>query len=71
MGLRSLYFVVAGVMNRFYYLRPALGLVLGFVGVKMLLAHTAFKIGTGAALGVVAAILGVALIASWGRARKP
>jgi tellurite resistance protein TerC len=70
MGLRSLYFALAGVMDKFYYLRLALGLVLGFVGVKMLLAHTALKIGTVAALGVVAAILGVALVASWARARK-
>jgi tellurite resistance protein TerC len=69
MGLRSMYFVLAGVMDKFHYLRTALGLVLGFVGVKMLLAHTAFKIDTLAALGVVAGILGVALIASLVRSR--
>ena len=70
MGLRSLYFVLVGVMDKFYYLRTALGLVLGFVGAKMLLAHTVFKIDTLAALGVVASILTIALLASWARARK-
>jgi tellurite resistance protein TerC len=69
LGLRSMYFVLAGVMDKFHYLRTALGLVLGFVGLKMLLAHTAYKIDTLAALGVVAAILGTALIASLVRAR--
>ncbi len=69
LGLRSMYFVLAGVVDKFHYLRTALGLVLGFVGVKMLLAHTAYKIDTLAALGVVAAILGLALIASLVRAR--
>lgn len=36
LGLRSLYFVLADFVHRFYYLKPALSLVLGFVGVKML-----------------------------------
>ncbi|RYZ04800.1 MAG: TerC family protein [Myxococcales bacterium] len=37
LGLRSLYFVLADFVQRFHYLKPALALVLGFVGVKMLL----------------------------------
>jgi tellurite resistance protein TerC len=37
LGLRSLYFVLADFVQRFYYLKPALALVLGFVGVKMLI----------------------------------
>lgn len=36
LGLRSLYFVLADFVQRFYYLKPALALVLGFVGLKML-----------------------------------
>lgn len=36
LGLRSLYFVLADFVTRFYYLKPALAIVLGFVGVKML-----------------------------------
>ena len=67
MGLRSLYFVLAGMMDKFYYLRPGLGLVLGFVGAKMLLAHTPYKIDTFAALAVVVGILVIAILASLGR----
>ncbi len=39
LGLRSLYFVLAGMMNRFRYLKAALAVVLMVVGVKMLAAH--------------------------------
>ena len=46
LGLRSLYFALAGVMDKFHYLKIGLGVVLTFVGVKMLLAHTAWKIDT-------------------------
>ncbi len=64
LGLRSLYFVLAGMVDRFYYLKTGLGVVLAFVGVKMLLAHTAYKIDTLASLGVVAGVLTVTLAAS-------
>ena len=40
LGLRSLYFALAGVMDKFHYLKIGLGVVLAFVGVKMLLAHS-------------------------------
>lgn len=69
MGLRSLYFVLAGMVSKFHYLKPGLGVVLGFVGVKMLLAHTPYKINTLAALGVVAGVLTTALVASLIRER--
>ncbi len=39
LGLRSMYFVMAGAMEKFRYLKTSLAFVLGFVGVKMLLAH--------------------------------
>ena len=52
LGLRSLYFALAGVMDKFHYLKIGLGVVLAFVGVKMLLAHTAWKIPTLLSLGV-------------------
>lgn len=69
MGLRSLYFVLAGVMDRFCYLRPGLGIVLAFVGVKMLLAHTPYKIDTFVSLAVVAGVLTLAIVASLIRTR--
>jgi tellurite resistance protein TerC len=63
MGLRALYFVVAGALRMLRFLRPALALILGLVGVKMLLADVV-AIPTVASLGAVAAILAVATIAS-------
>jgi tellurite resistance protein TerC len=69
MGLRSLYFVLARVIDKFYYLRTGLGVVLGFVGVKMLLVHTDHEIDTLVALGIVGAVLTISLIASVIRAR--
>ena len=68
-GLRSLYFVLARVIDKFYYLRTGLGVVLGFVGVKMLLVHTDHEIDTLLALGIVAAVLTISLIASVIRTR--
>jgi tellurite resistance protein TerC len=70
MGLRSMYFVLAGAVHKFVYLRTALGLVLGFVGVKMLLAETRYKIDTIAALGIITATLGAGLLASWVHNRR-
>ena len=39
LGLRSLYFVVAGLLDKFHYLKVSLVFILGFVGVKMILTH--------------------------------
>jgi len=64
LGLRSLYFALAGVMNKFHYLKVGLGVVLSFVGIKMLLMHTAWKIPTLVSLGVVVLILAVSVVAS-------
>lgn len=63
LGLRSLYFVLAGAMRRFRYLRPGLSLVLVFVGIKMLAAEV-YKIPTHISLGIISAILLVAILAS-------
>ncbi len=56
LGLRSLYFVLAGVIGTFHLLRYGLSIVLAFVGVKMLLSET-YEISIGWSLGVVAAVL--------------
>ena len=70
LGLRSLYFALAGMMDKFHYLKTGLGVVLSFVGVKMLLAHTAYKIDTVLSLGVIVAILTTAVVVSLLRPRK-
>lgn len=62
LGLRSLYFALAGVMDKFHYLKIGLGVVLSFVGVKMLLAHTPWKIDTLLSLGVIVAILTASVV---------
>ncbi|CAG0943372.1 Putative membrane-bound redox modulator Alx [Anaerolineae bacterium] len=63
LGLRALYFALAGVMQLFHYLKSALAIILGFIGVKMLL-HEVFKIPTEIALGVVFVLLALAIVAS-------
>jgi len=57
LGLRSLYFLLAGLMNRFIYLRTGLALVLGFVGLKMITAEY-LPFPRVIALGVIVLILG-------------
>lgn len=63
LGLRSLYFVLAGAIRKFRYLRPGLSLVLIFVGVKMLAAEF-YKVPTLLSLGIISAILLIAVLAS-------
>jgi tellurite resistance protein TerC len=69
LGLRSLYFVFAHVMGQFYYLKPALAVVLSYVGVKMVLADI-YPIPTALSLGVIAMVLAAAILASLVRARR-
>ena len=70
LGLRSLYFALAGVMDKFHYLKIGLGVVLSFVGVKMLLGHTAWKIDTHVSLGVIVVVLAASIVVSLLRPRK-
>ena len=63
LGLRSLFFLVMDVMNRFHYLKLGLAFLLGFVGVKMLLSHF-IKLSTNHSLIVIASILAISVIAS-------
>jgi tellurite resistance protein TerC len=64
LGLRSLYFALAGVMDKFHYLKIGLGVVLSFVGVKMLLGHSPYKIDTLVSLGVIVTVLAASVVAS-------
>lgn len=63
LGLRALYFALAGVMDRFVYLRQGLIAILAFVGVKMIMSDV-YKIPSVASLAVVGTILVVAAAAS-------
>jgi tellurite resistance protein TerC len=63
LGLRSLYFLLAGLMNRFIYLRTGLALVLGFVGLKMITAEY-LPFPRVVSLGIIVLILGVTIALS-------
>jgi len=63
LGLRSLYFLLAGLMDRFIYLRTGLALVLGFVGIKMIIADY-LPLPRVLSLGIIALILGVTIVLS-------
>jgi tellurite resistance protein TerC len=69
MGLRSMYFALAGMMELFHYLHYGLSLVLIFVGTKMLISHY-YQIPTIVALGVVAGVLLISVLASMVHPKK-
>ncbi|MEI8217963.1 MAG: TerC family protein [Elusimicrobiota bacterium] len=64
LGLRALYFAVAGCMGMFKYLQHGLAIVLSFVGVKMLLTDI-YKISISVSLGFIACVIGVSIILSF------
>ena len=64
LGLRSMYFLLAGIIERFHYLNLGLSGVLSFVGMKMLITYFDKEIPIGLSLGVVGAMLGIAVAAS-------
>jgi tellurite resistance protein TerC len=69
LGLRSLYFLLARLMDRFIYLKTGLAIVLGFVGFKML-ASKYVHIGNGVSLLVIVITLGVTMFVSMLVTRK-
>src|SRR5258705_4607671 len=74
LGLRSLYFVLAGAIDYFRYLKYGLAIVLVFIGVKMLAEHWQIKLSTMLSLAVVAGIILVSILfsiiaARWERSR--
>ncbi len=63
MGLRSMYFLLAGVVEKFHYLQIGLATVLAFVGTKMLLADV-YEVPVELSLIVIAIVLSIAVLAS-------
>lgn len=63
LGLRSLYFVLAGYMAKFRYLKNALVFILAYVGIKMILSNH-YHIPDGASMGIIIGILLVGVLAS-------
>lgn len=69
LGLRSLYFLLAGVIDKFHYLKLGLAVVLTFVGIKMVIVDL-YKIPTPLSLAVVAGVLTIAVVASLVRSQR-
>jgi tellurite resistance protein TerC len=63
LGLRSMYFAVAGMMDLFEYLHYGLSLVLVLIGAKMLVSHY-YSVPTAVALGTVAGVIAISVVAS-------
>jgi tellurite resistance protein TerC len=63
LGLRALYFALAGMMGKFHYLKVGLSLVLIFVGAKMLLSFV-YHMPIAASLGIIVSLLGGSVLAS-------
>jgi tellurite resistance protein TerC len=63
LGLRALYFLLAGAAGRFRYLNVGLGLILAFVGVKMIITEL-YHFPTWASLAVITVVLTVTIVAS-------
>ena len=66
MGLRSMFFLLVNVIDKFHYLKTGLAVLLAFIGLKMLAGDHAAKAGltTGVSLLIILAILGISVIAS-------
>jgi tellurite resistance protein TerC len=70
LGLRALFFLLAGAIGKLYYLKTGLAIVLGFVGVKMVIADW-YKIPITVSLAIIAACIGGAALASLLRSPPP
>ncbi len=76
LGLRALYFLVSGLLDRLVYLSTGLAAILGFIGVKLVLEfahgqnHALPEVSTGLSLAVIAAVLTVTTIASLIKVRR-
>ncbi|WP_396627422.1 TerC family protein [Luteitalea sp.] len=63
LGLRALYFLLAGVVHKFHFLKLGLSAILVFVGVKMLIVDL-YKVPIGVSLGIIATTLAASVVAS-------
>ncbi len=64
LGLRSLYFALAGIMSAMYYLKYGLAVILAFVGIKMLLPIVGYHVDVVVSLGIILSVLLISIVAS-------
>jgi tellurite resistance protein TerC len=69
LGLRSLYFLLASMMEKFYYLKPGLAAILLFIGIKMIISEF-YQIPITSSLIVIFGILAVAMTLSFIRSNR-
>jgi len=69
LGLRALFFVLAGALDRFQYLKVGVALILVFIGLKMMLSGY-FDVPTPVALGVIVLLLGLSVVVSLLKTRR-
>jgi tellurite resistance protein TerC len=69
LGLRALFFVLAGMMDKFAYLKPGVAIILIFVGIKMTLSHW-IHVPTLASLAVIVVTLAAAVVLSLRRSAR-
>ncbi|MBI4418885.1 MAG: TerC family protein [Ignavibacteriales bacterium] len=70
LGLRALFFALAGLLNLFHYLKFGLSVILAFIGVKMLIEEI-YDMPIGIALGVVGGVLLISILVSVLHPKKP
>ncbi|MBI4471102.1 MAG: hypothetical protein HY646_00435, partial [Acidobacteria bacterium] len=70
LGLRSMYFLLAGIVHKFVYLKYGLSVILTFVGVKMIIVDF-YHVPILASLAVIVVTLAVSILASLWRPPKP
>jgi tellurite resistance protein TerC len=68
LGLRSMYFLIADLMDKFRYLKEGLSVILVWVGLKMIVSHAFFKIPTVVSLLVITSVIAISIIASFRKA---
>ena len=69
LGLRSMYFLIADLMDKFKYLKEGLSVILVWVGAKMIISHALFKIPTWISLVVITGIITISIVASFKAAK--
>ena len=70
LGLRSMYFLIADLMDKFRYLKEGLSVILVWVGLKMIVSHALFKIPTWVSLIVITAVIAISIVASFRKTTK-
>lgn len=70
LGLRSMYFLIADLMDKFRYLKEGLSIILMWVGMKMIVSHALFKIPTWVSLVVITSIITISIVASFKKTTK-